>query len=46
MDSIICIEAGLICGMKMIGNGRWQWRTEMAMGNKHVNEPLSFICGL
>ena len=27
-------------------NGRWQWRAEMAMGNKHVNEPLAFICGL
>ena len=46
MDSIICIEAGLICGMKMTRNGRWKWRVEMAMANKHVNEPLAFICGL
>ena len=27
-------------------NGRWKWRVEMEMGNKHVNEPLAFICGL
>ena len=27
-------------------NGRWQWKIEMAMDNKHVNEPLAFICGL
>ena len=27
-------------------NGIWQWRVEMKMGNKHVNEPLAFICGL
>jgi hypothetical protein len=27
-------------------NEIWQWRIEMAMGNKHMNEPLAFICGL
>ena len=27
-------------------NGRWQWRVEIEMGNKHVNAPLAFICGL
>ena len=27
-------------------NGRWQWRVEMEMGNKHLNKPLDFICGL
>jgi len=27
-------------------NERWQWRIEMEMGNKHMNEPLAFICGL
>lgn len=27
-------------------NGGWQWRVEMVMDNKHVNEPLAFICGL
>ena len=27
-------------------NGRWQWRVEMVIGNKHMNEPLAFICGV
>jgi hypothetical protein len=27
-------------------NGKWQWRIEMTMGNKHVNEPFAFIGGL
>ena len=27
-------------------NGRSQWRVEMEMGNKHVNDPLAFICGV
>ena len=46
MDSIICIEVGLICGMKMTRNEKWKWKMKMEMGNKHVNEPLAFICGL